>query len=139
MKPGMGIDTAPNDVDDRGRKVGRWTEVDSHGGTITGEYVDGERCGVWRHYFVDGSLRSEGEFDRGSLHGTWTWYRATGGLLQRGGFLDDEKHGLWERWDAHGNQIDRGSWERGSKSGEWTVFNPDGTIKRTTTLRPRTP
>jgi antitoxin component YwqK of YwqJK toxin-antitoxin module len=131
--------TAPNALDEHGRKSGLWVEADPHGGAMTGEYVDGERQGVWRHSFVDGSLRSEGAYDRGTLHGPWTWYRASGGLLQRGGFLGDEKHGHWERWDAAGNLIDSGSWHRGQKRGTWTYFNPDGTIKRTTTHRPKTP
>jgi hypothetical protein len=31
----------------RGPARSRWTEVDSHGGTSTGEYVAGERCGKY--------------------------------------------------------------------------------------------
>ena len=53
----------PNEVDRSGQKVGLWTEVDSHGGVMVGEYVEGKRQGVWRHYFVDGSVRSEGTYD----------------------------------------------------------------------------
>lgn len=111
----MSVDLVPNGYDDEGRKTGPWSEADPHGGTITGEYVDGERHGVWRHYFASGSLRSEGEYRRGALHGSWVWCRATGGLLQRGGFLDDEKHGLWERWTADGSPLDATQWDRGKK------------------------
>ena len=111
----MSVDPAPNGCDDEGRRTGLWSEADPHGGTITGEYVDGERHGVWRHYFADGLLRSEGEYRRGALHGSWVWYRATGGLLQRGGFLDDQKHGLWERWAADGSPLDTTQWDRGRK------------------------
>ncbi len=111
----MSDDPAPNRVDDQGRKTGLWSEADSHGGTISGEYVDGERHGVWRHRFTDGSLRSEGDYEHGALHGAWTWYRATGGLLQRGGFLEDEKHGRWERWRADGTPLDSAEWDRGKK------------------------
>ena len=111
----MSADSAPNAHDDEGRKTGWWSESDPHGGRITGEYVEGERHGLWRHYFTNGSLRSEGEYHRGKLHGGWVWYRATGGLLQRGGFLDDEKHGLWERWNAEGVPLDTTQWDRGKK------------------------
>jgi len=132
-------DQSPNQVDERGQKIGMWTEADSHGGVMMGEYVEGERHGVWRHHFADGSVRSEGRYDKGVVDGAWTWYRSTGGLLQRGGFLDGEKHGLWERWDADGNQIDQGTWDHGKKTGEWMSYNPDGTVKRTATHRTRTP
>ncbi len=131
-------DQSPNRVDRFGQKIGQWTEADSHGGVMTGEYVKGERQGVWRHYFVDGPVRSEGTYDKGVVDGAWTWYRSTGGLLQRGGFLDSEKHGLWERWDADGNLIDQGTWDHGKKTGEWTSYNPDGTVKGTTTHRLKT-
>ena len=130
-------DPTPNELDDKGRKTGIWTEADSHAGVMTGEYVEGDRHGVWRHFFVDGSVRSEGAYDKGLVDGAWTWYRSTGGLLQRGGFLGTQKHGLWERWDVDGNLIDSGTWDHGKKSGEWTSFNPDGTVKRTTTHRPK--
>jgi len=131
-------DQSPNEVDRRGQKIGMWTEGDSHGGVMTGEYVEGKRHGVWRHYFVDGSVRSEGTYDKDVVDGAWTWYRSTGGLLQRGGFLLGEKHGLWERWDADGNLIDQGTWAHGKKTGEWTSYNPDGTVKLTTTHRSKT-
>ena len=71
------------------------------------------------------------------VDGAWTWYRSTGGLLQRGGFLGPEKHGFWERWDANGNLIDQGAFDHGKKNGEWTYYNPDGTVRRSTTHRPK--
>lgn len=111
----MSVDSALNGHDDQGRKTGLWSETDPHGGTITGEYVDGERHGLWWHYFANASLRAEGEYPRGTLHGNWIWHRATGGLLQRGGFLDDEKHGLWERWSADGSPLHATQWDRGKK------------------------
>jgi antitoxin component YwqK of YwqJK toxin-antitoxin module len=130
-------DPAPNRLDAQGRKTGRWEEPDPHGGTMTGDYVDGERHGHWKHRASDGSLRSEGEFDAGVLHGPWVWFRATGGMLQRGGFDHAEKHGLWERWSAAGVLIDSGEWVNGQKSGSWTYFNPDGTVKKVAQHRPR--
>jgi antitoxin component YwqK of YwqJK toxin-antitoxin module len=111
----MSAGSEPNGHDDEGRKTGRWSETDPHGGIVTGEYVEGERQGIWRHYFANGMLRSEGAYERGKLHGPWVWYRATGGLLQRGGFFEDQKHGLWERWNADGSPLDTTEWDRGKK------------------------
>ena len=132
-------DQSTNQVDERGQKIGMWTEADSHGGVMTGEYVAGERHGVWCHHFADGSMRSEVRYDKGVVDGAGTWYRSPGGLLQRGGFLDGEKHGLWERWNADGNQIDQRTWDYGKKTGEWMSYNPDNTVNRTATHRARTP
>lgn len=104
-----------NSFDAAGRKSGPWSEPDSHGGTMTGAYVDGDRVGLWRHFAGDGRLRSEGGFERGELHGAWTWYRANGVLLQKGTFHHGTKEGTWERWDAQGNHLDSTRWKRGRK------------------------
>jgi len=126
-----------NAFDSAGRKVGDWSEPDAHGGVMVGEYVDGDRQGLWRHFFADGRLRSQGEYRNGALHGKWTWYRAAGGMLQRGGFFEGEKHGRWERWTAEQTLIDSGDWSHGKKIGDWISYNPDGTVRRTTHHRGR--
>lgn len=124
-----------NLLDSEGRKTGAWEEPDPHGGVVAGDYVAGERSGLWRHYFRDGRVRSECHYENGVLSGDCVWYRQTGGLLQRGGFLDGEKHGLWQRWTAAGVPIDEGTFDRGAKSGAWTYFAADGSVKKTTTHR----
>ena len=89
-------------------------------------------------YADDGRLRSEGAYRDGRVTGRWTWWRANGELLQKGGFDDDEaKHGVWERWTAEGDPLDHGEYDHGRKTGRWTVFNPDGSVKKTTNHRPR--
>ncbi|MFI7483442.1 toxin-antitoxin system YwqK family antitoxin [Kocuria sp. M1R5S2] len=132
-------DAAPNAVDELGRPTGTWAEKDPHGGVVQGEYVDGERHGLWRHRSDAGALRSEGHYDRGRLTGPWTWYRASGGVLQRGELLDGEKHGYWQRFTADGTPIDEGHFDRGRKSGEWTYYHPDGTVRRTSVHRGHPP
>lgn len=128
----------PDEYDAQGRKTGLWSDRDQHGGYMVGEYGDGRRQGVWRHYGDDGRLRSEGPFQDGLVAGRWTWWRANGELLQRGGFDDAEaKHGLWERWTAEGAPLDRGEYDHGRKTGEWTAFHPDGTVRKTTRHRLR--
>jgi antitoxin component YwqK of YwqJK toxin-antitoxin module len=128
---------APNRLDDEGRKTGQWAEEDAHGGFVVGEYVAGQREGIWRHYADDGRLRSEGGYADGLLHGQWTWWRANGQLLQRGDFDHEKRHGLWERWTAEGALIDSGRYEQDEKVGEWHYYHPDGTIKKTTVHKPR--
>lgn len=86
--------------DDSGRKTGPWTEPDTHGGVMVGDYVDGQRHGPWKHLARDGRLRAEGMYSAGELHGAWTWYRASGAVMQKGGFHHGDKHGVWERWNA---------------------------------------
>lgn len=126
-----------DEEDAQGRKTGRWTDLDPHGGVMVGEYVEDERQGTWRHFFTDGRLRAEGGFDNGTVHGEWVWYRSSGGIMQRGGFDHGRKHGTWTRWNAAGEMIDRGDYGGDKKVGVWTTFNPDGTVKRTVTHRAR--
>jgi antitoxin component YwqK of YwqJK toxin-antitoxin module len=126
-----------NRLDDAGLRTGFWEEPDPHGGVISGVYVDGERSGLWKHHFANGSVRSECHYVNGELTGECIWYRQAGGLLQKGGFLAGEKHGFWQRWTAGGVPIDEGEFDRGTKSGPWTYFAPDGSVKKTTTHRPK--
>jgi len=130
-------DEASNSVDGQGRKSGFWEEDDPHGGIISGNYLDGEREGLWKHHFRDGSVRSECHYESGALTGECIWYRQSGGLLQKGGFLDGEKHGFWQRWTTTGTLIDEGPFDRGAKSGTWTYYAPDGSVKKTTNHRGR--
>lgn len=110
----MSPDNHPSFIDAAGRKSGRWSELDPHGGAMTGKYLDGDRVGHWCHVAGDGRLRSEGGYDRGELHGVWTWYRA-GGSCSRGAFDQGTKDGAWERWDAQGTHLDTTSWKQGRK------------------------
>ena len=75
-----GLPATPNSCDDAGRKVGMWTEADSHGGFMTGEYVNGERHGHWRHLAKDGRLRSEDPYAHGQLNGEWTSFNPDGSV-----------------------------------------------------------
>lgn len=129
------LPNTPNALDGRGQKTGMWTDADSHGGVMVGEYVEDRRQGEWRHFATDGRLRSHGFFLDGELDRDWTCYRASGELMQRGGFLRGAKHGVWERWNAAGEPIDRGTFDDGRKVGDWHVLHPDGSIKRTTRHR----
>jgi antitoxin component YwqK of YwqJK toxin-antitoxin module len=124
-----------NGLDGEGRKSGAWEETDPHGGVVSGEYVAGEREGMWRHSFRDGSLRSEFHYENGELSGECVWYRQGGGLLQKGGFLAGEKHGFWQRWSSDGALLDEGTFVRGKKTGVWTQYSADGSVKKTTTHR----
>ncbi|WP_219419906.1 toxin-antitoxin system YwqK family antitoxin [Pseudonocardia nigra] len=132
----MTSDAEPtNTVDESGNKTGLWREADDHGGTVIGEYRDGERHGTWRHLFTNGQRRAEGTYERGRLDGDWVWYRRDGTLMQRGSFHDGEKHGRWQRWSTQGALLDEGDFDRGKKVGVWVQYLPDGTIKKTTAHR----
>lgn len=126
----------PNILDSKGHKTGLWRQGDPHGGESVGTYRRDRREGQWRHYFRDGTLRSEANYRDGELDGPCVWYRAGGGLLQKGSFDKGDKSGLWERWSAEGNLIDRGNRLGGKKIGEWQYFAADGSVDRTTNHRP---
>lgn len=74
----MRVDPALDRVDHQGREVGGWAEVDSHGGTITGEHVAGERCGRWQRWQrwqrwdAHGNALDSGTWDRGAKSDTRT-------------------------------------------------------------------
>ena len=47
---------------------------------MTGEYDSGKKIGVWRTYYDNGQVESEGPFDDGKRSGNWKWYFPDGRL-----------------------------------------------------------
>ncbi len=49
--------STPDAFDDQGQKTGMWTDADSHGGVMIGEYVEGHRkAGEWHVLNPDGNV-----------------------------------------------------------------------------------
>ena len=59
-----------------------WYYVD---GTVKtqGNYVDGKKHGYFRWYYPNGSIKTEGEYVNGVEQGEWKWYNKDGQLSKR--------------------------------------------------------
>lgn len=73
----------------------------------SGEWIDGERTGEWKYFYVSGGLKAVGLFSKGRMSGEWSWYHEDGKLMQTGSFdADEKKSGAWKRYDLNGKLQD---------------------------------
>lgn len=139
-----------------GIRVGIFREFDSQGIQLAGSVysngeiiatgittLNGQKKGIWKHYYPGGALHFEGVYENGLKEGKWKYYAETKELIQEGTYLSGMFHaqwkwyyldgtihreeyyrkgkedGLFQEWDNQGKQILRGEYESGKKMGEW--------------------
>lgn len=98
-----------------GKKEGYWFfELNDH--REEGSFFEGERSGVWRHYYLDnGRIRFEGYYENGIKNGQFVWYYSSGQIKRRGRYLNNKRDGLWEFFDEQGNRILTVAYEEGEE------------------------
>jgi antitoxin component YwqK of YwqJK toxin-antitoxin module len=110
--------------------------------------------GLWRTWFVDGTLRSEVDFGppgdtelRTSRHwhangalaaegatkggirqGPWTFRLESGGLLWVGAYRDGRRDGSWVIHHSDGRKEAEGTYLRGQRVGSWTFWDEQGRL-----------
>ncbi len=86
------------------RKVEQVIEHYSNGvKKMEGEKVDDERHGIWKYYYANGFLWSEGEFWHGKRQGYSIIYYNTGKKQMEGSYEKDLKVGKWKLWNPDGS------------------------------------
>jgi antitoxin component YwqK of YwqJK toxin-antitoxin module len=66
---------------------------------------DGERWirhGLFRAYYIDGTLASEGSYHHGLEHGLWRDYHVNGRLAAEGRYDCGVEVGTWSYWNPSG-------------------------------------
>lgn len=118
-----------------GTRHGPAVEIDEHGRERrVGQWVDGEKVGVWRLYSKDVVI-SEATYVDGDLR-LMVAFQADGRPLIRANYLDGVAHGAWARWNKDGLLIEReytkgrrsGTWRRHGSEPETKVYDPTGTL-----------
>ncbi len=95
---------------------------------IEGDYdiKNGNRVGLWRELYADGTPRFEGVYADDKLVGTETWYFANGNKEWEIGRKDGERDGQ-ERWYRKDGTLRRvGSYKDGARDGTFALFDDDG-------------
>lgn len=70
---------------------------------IEGETVNGQRHGVWKAYYENGFLWSEGSFWYGKRKGYSIVYHENGKKKMEGDYKNGLKVGAWKIWNADGS------------------------------------
>jgi antitoxin component YwqK of YwqJK toxin-antitoxin module len=60
------------------------------------------RHGLFRAYYEDGTLASEGHYEHGQESGLWRDYHANGQLAAEGEYVLGLEHGIWKYWNPNG-------------------------------------
>lgn len=71
-----------------------------------GEYRNGQRHGLWTHYYPNGLKEAEGRYENGKEHGEWTFWYDDGRLQGRGTYADGRMHGSWIFCYAAGEKVE---------------------------------
>ncbi len=89
---------------------------------LQGEYVDGEREGLWLSWHSNGENRGEGRLHRGRHIGTWIMWDENGQKRSEVTYEVGLKHGRSTVWDADGNVVSTGEYVRKKKHGVWVTY-----------------
>ncbi|MCR9152804.1 MAG: hypothetical protein NXI09_01730 [Bacteroidetes bacterium] len=87
-----------------GMKEGLWTStINDH--KEVGEYFEGLRSGVWKHYYLSNDqLRFEGAYETGLETGFHIYYYENGKVKERGNYAGGERQGIWEFFMKNGKR-----------------------------------
>lgn len=73
---------------------------------MEGELKNGKRTGIWKAYFEDGTLWSEGKFIDGERNGYGLNYYPNGKLRMEGDYKNDKQSGKWKYYNEQGVLIE---------------------------------
>jgi len=109
----------------RGREDGLSVEYDQSGAEITrGEYLDGYREGEW--YYHVGDHTEKGGYRGGMKDGVWKHYYLDGTLSFEGGYLQDMPNGKHRLYHENGKLKEEQYYNLGRKERTWWKFDAEG-------------
>lgn len=101
-------------------------------GIIAGEGIinpDGLRQGLWKEYYPDGTLKSQGNYVNGNKTGDWEFFYPKGELEQKGSYNDQGKPvGKWVWFYSSGKILREENYRNGLKDGLMTEYSPEGIV-----------
>lgn len=108
-------------IDEEGLFQGKWEYYYLDGNLKSkGEYKDGKKYGKWTYYFTNGNVEQEGFFDKnGNYTGEWKWYYENGNLLRKEEYRRGKREGFLEEYSINGELITKGEYFDGEKEGPW--------------------
>lgn len=112
-----------------GERAGLWKESWPDGTLRSvGEYVAGERDGSWEFFYEDGAKQKEGAYAGGLREGLWTTWHPNGERMQAATFQQGRMDGFWQEWFSNGQVKEAGRYLNGRREGWWQFFHFDGAV-----------
>jgi len=116
-----GVLLAKGMIDDADRRQGYWEEYYINGELKSkGNYKDGKKIDNWEFYFANKQLLQKGNYLEGEKPtGTWYWYYSGGELLREESFRKGLEDGMLAEYFENGKLITKGEFIDGKKEGPW--------------------
>jgi antitoxin component YwqK of YwqJK toxin-antitoxin module len=130
-----GVLSAEGILDTAGRQQGIWKEFYPDG-TIKsqGEYLNSKKIGEWVFYHPNGKVEQKGAYDKkGKAQGVWKWFYETGNVLSEENYVNGQLDGVYTEYSDSGQVITKGEYIDGLKEGPWLFelqgFREEGAYK----------
>lgn len=96
-------------------------------GTIKskGEYKNNKKIGPWLYYYANGEEEQKGTYKNGIPDGDWIWYYANKQIKRTEKFMKGKEEGEMIEYDETGNTITKGAYYEGLEDGEWLYETGD--------------
>jgi antitoxin component YwqK of YwqJK toxin-antitoxin module len=118
----------------KGIEEGTITEYNKEGIEILkGEYVDGERNGIWN--FNNGDNKEEGTYQDGLQNGIWKGWFSNGKINYQVNYVQGVPDGKYKLYYENGNMREEGIYSMGSKEKNWNKYDFEGNLYLTITYK----
>ncbi|MCC7303369.1 MAG: hypothetical protein IT233_12070 [Bacteroidia bacterium] len=97
----------------------------------TGEYVSGEKSGMWVYYDRFGNVSARENFKEGQLHGELINYHPYGKVENEVNYTMGVRDGYYRAYYSNGNIKTEGWMVNGEQEGEWWYYHSNGTPQST--------
>ena len=75
------------------------------GDDCRGQTQDGKKTGVWKCFYADGKVQTEGPYANDHKQGAWKLYHTNGQLAGEGNYAQDQEKGKWKFYDEEGHLL----------------------------------
>lgn len=115
-----------------GLKDGLWREYYNNGQLKSeGSYSNGYKEGLHKEWFENGILSLEGYYENNLANGEMKWYHEKGHLAATEQMKNNIRTGLWKIYDIEDGKIGaEGEFENGKEIGVWKSFHENGKVSR---------
>lgn len=116
-----GIMVAEGILSESGQREGLWKEYYLDGSLkARGYYTADQRSGDWEFYYPNGQLEQKGTYNNeGKPEGEWLWYYENGYLLRREHFVNGLLDGMMTEYQQNGKVLTQGDFIEGLEEGFW--------------------
>ncbi|MDC1141763.1 toxin-antitoxin system YwqK family antitoxin [Planctomycetota bacterium] len=104
-----------------GTPKAKWTVKKLADGSLV---IDGR----WQEFHQNGKPKTDGDYVEGQKQGLWVTYFDNGTVESQLTYKDDQLIGEFERWHSNGQKAEAGKWENGEKIGSWMSWHPNGNL-----------